>query len=852
MNERNIEEQLKRWTLIGPFFAPKGENLWFDIDVKDLSGILNSMVMKNAKVKRVKIERGIIDFIKEISGLIDTTSCGIRNQAIAYCQLEVPSDITLILTYDADWRAVWWVDGKEVYATRNGNGGPVGRMNHRIFIGLKKGKHTLCVRVISSIKGWKLIFKSEIKRGIMDILKESRDASWRDYKKRMVRLEEERYEHQWKERSMGNEEFEMLMANMGVEARWVGICEDMEGSRYESKFLPMWKGAKKGFERELKEWVDILHRERISVISWYHLCLNRAAWEKYPDWRQKFIFEPDPNVTYAKASCCINSPYGDAVINYLIEAIDKFNLDGLWIDGSAFTPVWQKPQPVSCVCKYCREKFKRDTGKDLPEKYDWSTREFREWVKWRYENFSKYLQRLTDEIHKIFPEVTIVFNHYHRENIGWNGAVPLRVFGRNFVSGSEADGEPLKGAFHTRLMRAYGRPYTEIWMGLCEGRKAEINGEKILYNPKKMIDFVISCCTAGGNASFGGVDSYVEGLSIGKIAYELKLREKYINYPSIPYIALYISQQTETFVFGRNPDFVKDEWVDYYWNSVTGYHHLIAHSGLFCDVIFDDHLRKNYLKRYPILIAPFASALSQKQFNSLMEYVRNGGILITGPWFAVCNEEGEKEEGYPLGNREFFPFGDTFPCWETIKNRDFLRFKYRKYVVREKPLHSISEKNTVSLLFNVKNPFFKRSKFGKGYIIQSAFDYGTLFRYSESKAVVYSFKEFLSHRIFPKPVVEVNDEDLIIGVFRKDKDTLLVHIQQFYPPWKRENVNIFMPGMKWNVKVKWNRKDIKSIRTALPEPSPELLVRKRRNFEFTLPPFRWGQILIIKGSEFSL
>lgn len=846
-----LTAQIQDWTIVGPIPSPPGVDKWTAMELdaaKTIPADVRSVGGYPVVTRKVTMEGSLLDFGKHLGNL------GEGSQAFAFTEIEVPEDGGLTLAYDADWWTIVWIDGKEVYATRDGNGGDIGPMKHFFEVGLKQGKHTVVIRIISGKASWTLLMRlMGWRQRVGGMLRADRGARWRDYTRTMVR-HENRPEPNGMCGGVSKEQFELLMLNLGVDARWIAVVQDLGGSYYKSDYLPMHSGAKPEHEKQLKEWVELLHKHRMSVMTWYALSFNEAACEKHPEWRQQYLVGPAPNVSSTEAidrACCINTLYGDALIGYVIEFLQKFDLDGVWFDGSSFTPIWNTPQPISCVCPCCRKKFKKDTGLDLPAKYDWSNPGFRRWVQWRYDMFSQYWQRLVDTVHASVPEATIVFNHYHREHVGWNGAIPLNPFGRNFVSGTEADGDPLKGAFHTRCMRAYGRPDTEVWLGLSGAvRRETVRGS--MNNPRRALNFAIACSTAGGHASVGGAENSVEAPVLGRIADELKPRAPYLNLPSVPFAALHISQQSETFVFGRNPRFITEGWTDYYWNSLTGWHHLLAYAGLSCDVIYDDHLTANGISKYPVLVMPLALALTRKQFNVIMNYAKKGGTLLTGPWFGVCDEMGEPRKD-ALGERTTFPFGQTVPSWEEIENMPELalqapegRKKHREFI-KAKPLSCLpAGRYLLPASLTGKNPIIKHTRIGKGQIIQTALDPGTLFRQSNARDVVESIRCLFGE--IARPLVEViGEEGLILGIFKQGPNTTVAHIQQYPPPWDTEDALLERPKTRWNAVLVWRGAKPKAVQCALPELGPALTVTRRGQFwQVVLPPFVWGQIVIIE------
>ncbi len=838
---------LREWTIIGPIPSTPGIDPWIPLELDWAASAPRGIREVNGhsvQTRLVGMEGISLDFRTHLPW------GGESPQAFAFSEFAAPEDGTLTLTYDADWSVVWWIDGNEVFATRNGNGGGVVVMKHKVMVALPKGRHVVTVRVISGRDGWALFIHSvEWRAGIVDELRTDRGAAWRDYARTSVRHEN----RPLPDGTCGEatkEQYELLLANLGVDARWIGVSHHHIGSYYPSKHLPMWPGATPEHEKQLHEWVKLLHDRRVCAMSWLALSECAEGWRLHPEWRQQYLVPPPAGASHAERMCCVNTPYGEALINYAVEAIQRFDLDGLWFDGACFTSTHITPRPLSCVCPYCNKKFTKETGLEAPGAPDWSNPVFPRWVQWRYDMFSEYWQRLVDRIHEAVPQARVVFNHYHREGCGWNGAIPLKPFGHDFVSGTEADGEPLKGAFYTRCMRAYGRVDSEVWMGLGGVRKNTVKGPR--NNPRMAMDFAIACATAGGHASTGGSTVSVEAPVLGRIADELKPREPYVGLPSVPYAALHLSQQSETFVFGRNPTFHAPNWTDFYWNSLTGWHHVLAHAGLTCDVVYDAHLTPKKLSDYPLLVMPLAPALMERQYRTVLSYVEQGGTLLAGPWFGVSDEWGVPRKR-PLGDRNVFPFGHAFPSWLEIENRHEIGFYgddtkgKMRLLFKSQPLGSLSpDQKRIELGSGTVAAFQKITRLGKGKIIQFAFDWGGLFRQTKSKEVVEWLRDCCEKMV--RPLVKVDGgEGLMLGVFRNEKQEVVVHVQQFPPSWQGAESAHEHPPTRWNAALVWNGAKPRSVRCALPELGPELPVaRKGGSWSVALPPFVWGQIIVIR------
>lgn len=798
-----LRAALSRWTLFGPIAAPAAEALWQPLALDEVAAPpAVSPPALGAEARRVvrRLSDARLDF---------GASFGphpVRSGAFAYAAFDAPASGTLTLRWDIDYWGVMRLDGREIFALRKGNGGASGQMRHRVTLAVAPGRHWLALRVMAGQGGWQSCLEVESWReGIDDLLREDRDARWRDYRQAAVRVEY-RPEPDSPCEGGGREKLESWMAAAGVEARWIGVTHHLLGAYYPSAHLPAWAGAKPEYEAQLLEWVRLLHRRRCAAMTWVPLTLWGPAWKAHPDWRVQFLVDPPPEGESWGHNCCLNSPFGDALIGFCIETLEKFDFDGLWFDGAGLHGGAVR-QVVGCVCPHCAARCRAETGRELPRAYDWSDPDFRHWVRWRADNFAANWQRLVDAVHAAVPQATVVFNHYHRENVGWNGAIPLNPFGHDFVSGTETDYDTARAGFYTKCMRAYGRGHAETWMGLAT-RHVGARGEG--ENARRVMDFALGCCNAGGHPSMGGYTPLLKG-----IADAIKARAPFLNLPTVPHLALHVSQQSETFVFGRDPAFTTNAWRDRYWASAVGWHRLLSDAGFASEVVYDAHLDQAGLSAFPILLMPFATALSDKQWKRLHAYVRAGGVLLAGPWFGLCDEWGEPRR-VPLGDRGCFPFGARFPEWERLE-RDLLE----------------------------PSPRVRRTAVGKGSIIQFACDVGGRYRAGATREAMEGMRALIASLATPRVEV-VSDKGLHLGVYRRGRSETIVQLQAFDPAWETVDPDREAPETRWGVTLLWHGTRPARVRTLLPEAGPDLpLKRVGKAWQIALPPMQWGQVVSI-------
>ena len=432
---------------------------------------------------------------------------------------------------------------------------------------------------------------------------------------------------------VSREEFERTLAANGVDARWVGVY-DHGGPRFKSRFIPLSKLVPCDLTDKLKRWVDIIHAAGMNAITWCGICTGAA---ERPDWRSV-------RIDGTQGGACINSPYGDALIGMALEFFEKFDLDGIYFDGATLDFPFGQSSPVpGCICPTCSQKFKKETGYESPHAVDFEDKVFRTWVKWRFDMYSAYFQKLVNAIHNAYPDKVITINHYHRYSpYAWHTACPLDLYECNIVTGSESALDTVLSSFSSKIAVAYGRK-AEVWTPCARWM---VNTPWQIHEPSALMHHAAACITAGAYPSFGVEIDLPKGslpatvTNFLKPAAEfLKKRAPYIELASANPVALHISQQAETFFFSRHVD--KDGCYGWYWESLIGWNEMLEETGLGTDIIFDSHLDAQCLSRYRMVILPLSLCLSDAQAQALQEYVGAGGVLVLGPWSGRLDTQGE-------------------------------------------------------------------------------------------------------------------------------------------------------------------------------------------------------------------
>ncbi len=449
---------------------------------------------------------------------------------------------------------------------------------------------------------------------------------------------------------------EQALADAGVQARWIQVVDNWGGALMKSPYLPCAYPEAEQNEAILRQWVAEMHEAGMAVMSWYPLTFCQSGWRERPDWRQVYIvpWRPEDFV------CCIETGYGDALIRYADYAIERLGLDGIWFDGSVWTPIWERPVPLTCGCAACRAKFLADTGLELPSRLDWEDSTFRAWVHWRYREFGDYIGRLAGAIREKHPDAAVVINHYHRPGIPWQSAVPIDRYDADIISGSEAF-SPDSLDLTMRLCRAYGRGQSEVWRPFSLPATPEADADSLLQH-------ALLCYQAGGYPSFGG-DLFDPKMAptAALMSPVMEGIHPWVGGESLPYAALNVSQQTETFFFGRGG--VGSSSLDPYFASLGNWTAVLGAEHVSPDYVYDADFRAATLSRYRVLFMPLSLALTDAQARTAVDYARSGGTLVLGPGAGQLNADGQPRDRNPLAEALGFVF-DGVPAPDASDSRN--------------------------------------------------------------------------------------------------------------------------------------------------------------------------------------
>lgn len=212
-------------------------------------------------------------------------------------------------------------------------------------------------------------------------------------------------------------EYVEALKDAGVQAAMVkgkphtGLCY------YPTKIGRMHRGLK-GYDF-FGDMVKTCHENGIAVIAYFTQIFDNWAYEEHPSWRlvtaegknfREYRHGGDFKSGRYGIVCPNNPEYREYVKACLTEMNTLYDFEGMFLDMTFF--------PEVCYCDSCREKYKKETGKELPRKVDWSDKDWLDYVYRRDLWMAEYANFATACVKAIKPHVTIE-HQFSRITGGW-------------------------------------------------------------------------------------------------------------------------------------------------------------------------------------------------------------------------------------------------------------------------------------------------------------------------------------------------------------------------------------------------------------------------------------------------
>jgi hypothetical protein len=509
-------------------------------------------------------------------------------------------------------------------------------------------------------------------------------------------------------------------------------AKDLSGQAFYHSSIAPQKQIGMGEKDLLREYIREAHKNDVKLVAYLIASLDLHMYDKHPEWAQvspegkPSIKQTPPDIAWVPL--CPNSPFREYTVRALREIVENYEVDGVFLD----MPQWFTfPVGLVCYCPYCREKFRRDCGAEIPTEPDWSSAIWRDFVRWRYDVITDYIEDLSKTVRAVKPEIPVLPNIVVRESwlSGWRvediapsvdviaPEIPLMPVESIYLLG-EVSRHCLAAGEHIAVW-----PPASLWTPLPAREAAEEiiweivgNGGSpwFLYDPLRAEQESYT----GMSEAYGQIEEMEEhlaGLTRAKGA------------------ALLYSSSSRDWYGGSEPA----RHVD----SFKGFYQSFVENQVPFNMLLEQHLSSSELTKYPALVLPNVACMRDEQSAAIEQYVAAGGGLVACYESSLYDEEGQRRPDFALGNvfgismSKVSPGSHHFRAEEVHSLTEGLKLGvdvpvgsaiFVKQTDRHVParIQRSMDRFPFTLLTEPENPFIVAGTYGKGKVVYLSADVG--------------------------------------------------------------------------------------------------------------------------------
>ncbi|HNS32253.1 MAG TPA: alpha-L-fucosidase [bacterium] len=350
---------------------------------------------------------------------------------------------------------------------------------------------------------------------------------------------------------------------------------------------------------------------------------------------------------------CLNSPYGDFVLQNLKEILTGYPLYAIYFDmvdahTSANMGMLDSQASAGIACPHCEELYKKTTGREYPDVASLDFAERKKYLQWHAENYvGRFLKRALSIIEKHAPNCRLEHN-FHND------------LGRPWVAHDWKMTEELTGIFTCDIFAFWDGSLVDI----CVPKEYRTASQKcrswILEDcspgadpsTPKPFDFYkiemasvmsngLDVCTSIFMEADGTMDKTQTSIIRKEFEYFKPLKKYYVGIEPLPF-ALVVSPYGETTLLKRKEEYTLHR------EEFEGWLKMLTENQVLYDIIVDSFMDEEILSRYKLVILPHCESLSDEQIRAVRKWTEKGGMLIVTGHASLIDGQGNRRKDFGL------------------------------------------------------------------------------------------------------------------------------------------------------------------------------------------------------------
>jgi hypothetical protein len=382
------------------------------------------------------------------------------------------------------------------------------------------------------------------------------------------------------------------------------------------------------------EIVSACRNKGIDVIAYYSVGVDAHVGRTYQEWVAVDSEGKKERGTWVQI--CLNSPYRGYVMNQLKEIAGTYNVHGFWLDMT-FYGSYGHHWGLNCYCEYCKEKYRLDTGEEMPIHAERTSKAFQRWFRWRRNVWLEFLREARGVIKTTRPQAMVTGNYFGHTFVGWTFGYSCKQseyfdylsaeayagnHGQLAVSlvpsflRARSNGRPFE-VLVTRFTRLWDWGFKSLEQLTCEAMTILSHGGAVAIDdhlhPKGYVT----------SAVYGRIREVFQRLD--------KVGEFAINLQPIPYVALVYSEDTK--------DLYAGDYLEGYASSFHGAYKALLEDHVPLDILYVDQLTPETLSKYKVLLLPNLAIMREDTAVLIDSYFRKGGGVVATYETSLYTEE---------------------------------------------------------------------------------------------------------------------------------------------------------------------------------------------------------------------
>ncbi|MDD5678377.1 MAG: beta-galactosidase trimerization domain-containing protein [Kiritimatiellae bacterium] len=426
------------------------------------------------------------------------------------------------------------------------------------------------------------------------------------------------------------------------------------------------------------------------------------------------------------APFCHNNPDWQRLYFAHLKDIYACGVDGIMTDDVGF-----QPMDYACGCIHCREKFKQDTGYEMPpsgidDKNFYGNIDNpanRAWVLWRIRCHQEHQKRV----------------YAHFRSLGLELARPIYTSSNSNTFASRGMGvalDNLDGCYSTVFTEVNStEPQAHCWLRIgaessqrsALARRNGVPPMCLFYPHNAGENLFCWAMTKTWGQNYWGTNWHMElkketAMLARPFAFEKKHPRLYARPESVAEVGVLFSART-VWLHGdqdNKPDYIRmsDPASTDCW---AGWCEVLALANIPFNTFGENDLEeRRYFDRFRLIIVPNAVCLSDKAIAALKAFARQGGKLIITHQSGLKDETGAWRETYPFSDlvgAEYRGIRQKSPPWITTKQNKLAGAKCN-FPQAPAALFSLRPKaEKLMALAGGKSPALFRHQYGKGSVL---------------------------------------------------------------------------------------------------------------------------------------